>query len=145
MEIWTYLKAQPIFIQRRSVSSPTLIVWNKIFTYSWKRPGKKCYQEKSRRNNFTETYVNAVFSADSKYNICLKSSGDCSLQKPLNISQKWHKLGPKSSISAKVLYCTLNFKFKRVLLEKGHWIGYSIKKSRWIIRKNYNFIRLKSH
>jgi hypothetical protein len=50
----------------------------------------------------------------------LKSSGDYSLQKPLNISQKWHKPGPKSIISAKMLNGTLNSKFKGILLEKAH-------------------------
>ncbi len=49
---------------------------------------------------------------------------------------KNHWISVKNSISwvprvvlvQKVLYCTLNFKFKRVLLEKAHWIAYSIKK-----------------
>ena len=71
-----------------------------IFSYIHEGTTEKNFMEKRfRSNDLKYTVIDSVFCADSKYEICLKTYKDYSVQNPLNVTQKlFQKSGIENSL-----------------------------------------------
>ena len=92
--LWMFLSPEDVLYSSNwFVTVQIAFSWNSFFHLSLSGNAEKNFMEKRfRSNDFKSMMIDSVFSADSKYEICLKTNEDYSVENPSNIPQKMSQI-----------------------------------------------------